>query len=140
MGNEKEGKRKFRARITARGFLQQNGIHYSSHSTSAPVANETTIKIALTLLASTDWTSQVIDVKGTFLKGRFEGGEKLYLKIPEGFEEFYNKDDILYLKRTIYVLKQVAMAFWKELLHASKKMGFTRSAADPCLYFKNTSN
>jgi hypothetical protein len=37
------------------------------------------------LLASTDWTSQVIDVKVAFLKGTFEDREKLYIKIPEGF-------------------------------------------------------
>jgi hypothetical protein len=40
----------YRARITPLGFLQDDGIHYFSHSTAAPVANELTIKIVLTLL------------------------------------------------------------------------------------------
>ena len=62
------------------------------------------------------------------------------MQIPQGFEEFYSKDEVLYLKRTIYGLKQAALAFWKELLQAFKNMGFYRSPADPCLYVKNTSN
>jgi hypothetical protein len=37
----------FRDRITAQGFLQEEGVHYRSGSTAAPVTNETTIKIIL---------------------------------------------------------------------------------------------
>ena len=66
---KKKANGQYRARITARGFLQEDGIHYFSHSTAAPVANELTIKIALTLLTLANWKAQVIDVKGAFLKG-----------------------------------------------------------------------
>jgi hypothetical protein len=137
---KKKANGQYRARITARGFLQQDGIHYFSHSTSAPVANELTIKTALTLFTIAGWEAQVIDVKGEFLKGKFKDGEKLYLKIPQGFENYYNNDEVLYLKRTIYGLKQSAVAFWNELLEAFTSMGFQRSKADPCLYYKNTTN
>jgi hypothetical protein len=140
MGNEKKANGKYRARIIARGFLQEDGVHYFSHSTAAPVANELTIKIVLTFLVLTTWKAQVIDVKGAFLKGRFTNGENLYLDIPQGFEKFYEKDRVLHLNRTIYGLKQAALAFWKELLQAFKNMGFRRSPADPCLHIKNTSN
>jgi hypothetical protein len=47
---KKKANGQYRARITAQGFLQEDGIHYFSHSTAAPVANELTIKIVLTLL------------------------------------------------------------------------------------------
>jgi hypothetical protein len=47
---KKKANSQFREQITARGFLQEDGIHYFSHSTAAPVANELTIKIELTLL------------------------------------------------------------------------------------------
>ncbi len=40
------------------------------------------------------------------------------------------------LLKTLYGLKQAAMAFWCKLLKAMRSMGFTRSTADPCLYFK----
>jgi hypothetical protein len=42
--------------------------------------------------------------------------------------------------QTLYGLKQAAMAFWRKLLEAFKSMNFTRSKADPCLYFDWTIN
>jgi hypothetical protein len=65
---KKKANGKYRARITARGFLQGDGVHYFSHSTSAPVADELTTKIERNFLFLTTWKAQVIDVKGAFLK------------------------------------------------------------------------
>jgi hypothetical protein len=42
---KKKAKKDFRARITAQGSLQEEGVHYMSDSTTAPVTNKTTIKI-----------------------------------------------------------------------------------------------
>jgi hypothetical protein len=81
----------YSARITAQQFLQEDGRHYFTHSTAAPVANELTIKIVLTLLTLANWKAQVIDVKGAFLKGQFNDDEELYLIIPQGFENHYKK-------------------------------------------------
>ena len=39
----------FRAWINARGYEQVNGQHYESHNISAPVTNEITIRVILTL-------------------------------------------------------------------------------------------
>ncbi len=78
--------------------------------------------------------AHVIDVKGAFLYGEFEGGEKVYIKIPLGFEEFYDRDTVLLLKKTLYGLKQAAMAFYRKLLDATANIGLKRSTADPCLY------
>jgi hypothetical protein len=88
MGNEKTGNGNYRARITIRGFLQEYGVNYFSHSTAASVANESTIKIVVTFLVVTTWKAQVIDVKGAFLKGHFTDDENLYLHISQGFEIF----------------------------------------------------
>jgi hypothetical protein len=137
---KKKANRQYRARITAQGFLQEDGIHNFSHSTASPSANELTIKTVLTLLTLVNWKAQVIDVKGAFLKGQFSDEKDLCLRIPQGFENYYNKDNVLQLKQTIYDLKQAALNFWKELLQAFKNMRFRRSSADPCLYVKDTKN
>jgi hypothetical protein len=122
---KKNANGQYRVRITAQGFLHEDEIHYFSHSTAAPVANEL-------------WKAQVIDVKGAFLKRQFIDGEDLYLRIPQGFENYYDKNDVLQFKLTIYGLKQVPFAFWKELLQAFKNVRFKRSSSDQCLSFKNT--
>jgi hypothetical protein len=66
----------------------------------------------------------------------FEPTEKpIYMKVPMGFEEYYPAGWYLLLLKTIYGLKQAAYAFWKALLKAFGAMEFTRSKADPCLYY-----
>jgi hypothetical protein len=52
---KKKANGQYRARITAQGFLQEDGIHYFSHSTAAPVANELTKRIVLTFLTLANW-------------------------------------------------------------------------------------
>jgi hypothetical protein len=135
---QKKANKQYRARITAQGFLQEDGIHYFSYSTAVPVANELTIKIVITLLTHANWKAQDINKKGAFLKGKLSDGEDLHLRIPQGFENYYGKDDVLQLKQTIYALKQAALDFWKELLQDFKSMGFRRSSEDPCLYIEDT--
>jgi hypothetical protein len=140
MGNEKKANGTYRARVNARGYEQVKGIHYDESSTAAPVTNDTTIRIIYVLAILAGWSPYVIDVQGAFLNGRFGENEHLYLEIPDGFENFYDKTKVLKLNRTIYGLKQSAQAFWSELLKAFKTMEFKRSDGDPCCYFKKVDN
>jgi hypothetical protein len=84
------------------------------------------------------WCAMLLDVKGAFLCGNFEDGEKIIMEIPQGFECFYPKNAVLLLLKTIYGLKQAALAFWRELLKAFRHMEYRRSKADPCLSFRWT--
>ena len=125
-----------RARVTARGFMQIPGVHYDPKTIAAPVTNEMTIRIILTLMIMAIWIGELLDVKGAFLHGDFGPKEApILMKIPQGFEKFYPKGWLLLLLKTIYGLKQAAFAFWKALLKAFKAMNFERSKADPCLYY-----
>jgi hypothetical protein len=47
---------------------------------------------------------------------------------------------VLLLLKTLYGLKQAAVAFWKQLIMAFASMLFVRSKADICLYFSWTIN
>jgi Reverse transcriptase (RNA-dependent DNA polymerase) len=126
----------YRARINAQGFKQLDGLHYGSSAPSSPVSNDTTVRVIFTLAMLAGLKGYVIDDKGAFLNGRFDKGEELFLKVPQGFEQFYKESQVLKLKRTIYGLKQAAQAFWTELLRALTAMGFERSDGDPCCYYK----
>jgi hypothetical protein len=110
--------------------------YFDASSISAPVTNGMTIKLILMRMLASGGIAHVVDVKGAFLHGKFEDGEKIYIKIPLGFEEFYYDDIVLLLKKCLYGLKQVAMAFYRKLLAAASKIGLKRSSADPCLYYK----
>ncbi len=88
-----------------------------------------TIKLALTLMLASGGIAHVVKVKGAFLHGKFKDGEKIYIKVQLGFEEFYDGNTVLLLKKCLYGCKQAAMVFYRKLLAAATKIGFKRSSA-----------
>ena len=36
-----------------------------------------------------DWMARIYDIKDTFLKGKFEDGEEIFMKNPQGIEHHY---------------------------------------------------
>jgi hypothetical protein len=79
----------YRARLTARGYEQIDGLHFDSTDTSAPVVNDTTIRIVFVLMIMAGWTAMLLDVRGAYMNGRFKDDEKLYMHVPEGFEKSF---------------------------------------------------
>ena len=128
----------FQAHVNARGYEQIEGIHYDADMTAAPVVNKMTIHIVFTLMVMADWYAEVVTMRGAFLHGEFKERMKLYMEVPEGFEKFYPIGCLLQLLQRIYGLKQVAFAFWDQLLKALRDMEFDRLKADLCLYFRWT--
>ena len=118
----------FRARCNARGYEEVDGVHYDGTSIAAPVINELSARILIVMMLMANWVGHVLDVKRAFLRGEFEPNQPpIYIKVPEGFEEFYPIGCVLLLLDTIYGLKEAAMAFWREILKAFKHMGYKRS-------------
>jgi hypothetical protein len=87
----------YRARLSARGYEQADGIHYDSSNISSPVTNDATIRIIMVLMIISKWTVQLVDVKGAFLCGNFKDGEEIFIEVLEGFEEFYGAYVLLLL-------------------------------------------
>ena len=79
---------------------------------------------------------EVIDVDGAFLQGRFKNGERMYVGVPNGFEQFYGEDECLELLAPLYGTKQAAKCYYDRMLKEMKQLGNKRSNADPCLYSK----
>ncbi len=124
------------ARLVARGFQQQEGLHYNIAAISSPVTSNTSICMVLTIMEVAGYAARVIDVKAAFLKGELENNEEIYIKIPKGFEKFYPKQDSwLQIKKPIYGLKQSGLYYYKKAKQAMQINGFERSKADPCLFY-----
>jgi len=100
------------ARMNARGFKQVEGQHFDGTSLAEPVTNDASMRIMFTLMLMAGWTAYIVDVKGAFLHGDFEDGEKIYMEVPKGFKNYYATNIVLLLLQTLYGLKQAAMAFW----------------------------
>ena len=123
---------KYKARFVARGFSQKEGIDYDE--IFAPASHYTTIHSIIALAASQGWNLHHMDVKTAFLHGSIK--EEVYVEQPEGFEIHDQESHVCKLKKALYGLKQAPRAWYERVDSYLMKLGFTRSEADPNLYFK----
>ena len=69
---------KYKVRLVAQGFLQQEGIDYNE--IFAPVVDSTSISLLLAIANHENWEMEQMDVVTAFLHGRLE--EEVYMRIP----------------------------------------------------------
>eukprot|EP00253_Pinus_taeda_P011306 PITA_11306 len=128
-----EGKvEKYKARLVAKGYSQMPGIHFGD--IFSPVAKVTSIRLLLSVAAAFDFEVEQMDVKTTFFHGDFE--EEIYMKQPEGFAVKGKKELVCKLKNSMYGLKQSPRMWYQKFDTFIQGLGFTRSKADHCVYFK----
>jgi transposase InsO family protein len=123
---------KYKARFVAHGSSQKEGIDYEE--TFVLVARYTTIKTIIALAAKMKWKLHQMDVKIAFLNGVIE--EEVYIEQPQGFEVEDKKTHVCKLKKALYGLKQAPRAWYGRIDSFLTSLGFTKSKADSCLYFK----
>ena len=75
-------------------------------------------------------------MKGAFLNSRFENGEKIFVKIPQGFEKYYPSYVVLKLLKTYYGLIQSAKQFWMKTKRVMKGYDINRNCVHSCLFYK----
>ena len=66
---KKKASARYRARLNARRFEQQEEVHYDPEQISSPVTNDVTIHIVLVLMIMADGASYLCDVYCAFLVG-----------------------------------------------------------------------
>eukprot|EP00253_Pinus_taeda_P011034 PITA_11034 len=76
----------------------------------------------------------MMDVKTVFLHGSIK--EEVYVEQPEGFEVHDRESHVCRLKKALYGLKQAPRAWYERIDSYLMKLRFTRSEANPSLYFK----
>ena len=57
--------------------------------------HDITVRIVLVLMLMGNIVAHLVDVNGAFLSGK---DEKIFMKIPHGFEKFYLQGGLLFLK------------------------------------------
>jgi hypothetical protein len=122
---------KYKARFVARGFSQREGVDYEE--TFAPVARYSSIRAVISIASEMGWSIHQMDVKTAFLNDIIE--EEVYIEQPQGFEVHDRETHVCRLKKALYGLKQAPRAWYSRIDSYLQGMGFTKSEADPNLYF-----
>jgi hypothetical protein len=123
---------KYKARFVARGFSQKEGEDYDE--TFAPIAKYTSIKSIIVIAFVMGWKLHQMDVKTAFLNGVIE--EEVYIEQPQGFLIHGKESHVCKLKKDLYGLKQAPRAWYARIDSYLMSLGFTKSDADPNLYYK----
>jgi hypothetical protein len=127
---------KYKARFVAKGFSQKEGEDYDE--TFAPVARYTSIRAIISPAASMGWNLHQMDLKTTFFNGAIE--EEVYIEQPQGFEVHSRDTHVCRLKKALYGLKQAPRAWYTKMDSDLTRLGFSKSHADPNLYYKVVDN
>lgn len=124
---------KYKARLVAQGFSQIPGQDY--FATYALVVRLESYHACAAIAAIKDLDDDTIDYEGAYLNGTLE--EPIYMRQAPGYDDSSGR--VCVMIKAIYGLKQAGRV-WNDLLNhvLVDLMGFTRSEADPCVYYKPT--
>jgi hypothetical protein len=122
---------KFKAKFVARGFSQRDGVDYKEMF--ALVAIYASIRVVISIASVMGWRIHQTDVKTTFLNAIIE--EEVYKEQPHGFEVHERESHVCRFKKSLYELKKAPRAWYSRMDEYLRRMGFTKSVADPNLYF-----
>ena len=99
--NQKGELEKYKARLVANVFAQQEGIDYEENF--APTAKWNTIRLTLALVAQKGWKVHQMDVESSFLSEDLQ--EEVYMTQPLGFEIEGQEHKVCKLIKDLYGLK-----------------------------------
>ena len=126
---------KHKARLVARGFLQNQGIDYNE--VFAPVARIETVTLVIAIACKNQWSLYHLDVKSEFLNGPLE--ELVFVSQPLGFEIAGKKDMVYKLHKALYGLKQAPRAWNKKIDQVLIHIGFNKCSGEFGVYVQTLS-
>jgi len=121
---------KHRARLVARGFVQQEGIDYED--AFAPVARMESVRVLLALAAQEGWRVHHMDVNSAFPNSDLK--EEVYVRQPPGFAVPGEEGKVYHLRKALYGLRQAPQAWNAKLDATLKEMGFRQSVHEVAMY------
>ncbi|CAI7835177.1 unnamed protein product [Closterium sp. NIES-53] len=120
----------FKARYTARGFSQRQGVDF--FQTFSPTPKMTTLRVLLHVAAQHDYELHLIDFSTAFLQGSLH--EEIWLCHPLGFTRSFPAGTQWSLRRPVYGLRQAPRQWHDTLRTTLAALGFAPSTADPTLF------
>lgn len=124
---------RYKARLVAQGYSQRYGHDYNE--IFAPVLQQTTLRILLSVAGKRNWEVRHYDVESAFLNGDLD--HDVYMQQPEFFKKA-GDIRVCKLKKSIYGLKQGARFWYKKWKSILCNEDFKRSQYDHCLFSRHT--
>nr|GEX62266.1 retrovirus-related Pol polyprotein from transposon TNT 1-94 [Tanacetum cinerariifolium] len=123
-----------KARLVARGYLQEEGIDFEE--SFASVARLDAIQNFLAYTAHKNMVVYQMDVKTAFLNGNLR--EEVYVSHLDRFVDQDNPNHVYKLKKALYGLKQAPHAWYDMLSSFLISQDFSKGSVDPTLFIYRT--
>ncbi|CAI7849292.1 unnamed protein product [Closterium sp. NIES-54] len=120
----------FKARFVARGFSQQQGVHFFLTFSLTP--KMTTLRVLLHVAAQRDYKLHSLDFGTAFLQGSLQ--EEIWLRRPPGFTGSFSVGTLWSLRRPVYGIRHASREWHDTLRTMLAALGFAPSSADPTLF------
>ena len=128
----KEGKKKVKARIVAKGFEENNhGLR-----TDSPTCSRESMRLVMLTTVLMCWSLQSIDFTSAFLQGD-EIGREIYLRMPK---DVCSRNEVWRLKRCIYGLNDAPRAWYDKVKRVLREFGGKPSMYDNALFMWHDNN
>jgi hypothetical protein len=101
--------------------------------TFIPITRYASIQAVISISLVMRCNIHQMDVKTTFLNMIIE--EEVYIEKPQGFEVHGRESRVCRIKKSLYRLKHPPREWYSRNDRYLQSMGFTKSEADPNLYF-----
>lgn len=125
---------KWKARLNVHGGKQKLGINY--WETYAAALKWSSIRFFLTQIVINRWHTRQIDFVLAYPQADVECD--LYLEIPQGFTfNGERKTHCLKLLKNLYGSKAAGRVWQQHLFRGLSDIGFTQSATDECVFYRN---
>ena len=106
--------------------------------TFCPVVRMESLRTLIALSTQRGLELHYVDVYPAFLNGTLQ--EEVFMKQPIGYEMKGKERLVCKLQKSIYGLKQSSRCWNVALESQLRKMGFTQSKSDPCIYMSGGEN
>ena len=97
---------RYKARLVARDFTQQEDIDYSE--TFSPAIKQAIVRLVFSIAVSRNWKIHQFDIYNAILNGVLT--EEVYMKQPSGFVDSTLPSHVCKLHKSLYDLKQAPRA------------------------------
>lgn len=118
---------KIKMRLVCRGYEEDS----SMFRTDSPTCTKESLRLAVSVIMSSQWQCRSLDVRSAFLQG-FEMDRQVYMRPPVGVEE---KGYLWRLKRCPYGLKDAPRAWFRRVKCELDKLGVVSSVFDEALFY-----
>ncbi|PSR79078.1 hypothetical protein PHLCEN_2v7164 [Hermanssonia centrifuga] len=131
---------RYRARLVPQGYKQVKGLDYNFDDIFAPVTRLKSVCAMCAIAAIENDELVQTNIKSTFLYGRMEPREDVYLVPPKGITlPGLKPGQVLKLRACLYGLKQAERQWYQKLCDALRQIGFTRSEFDHAVFYRQLS-